>query len=97
MATGDQINLQPHDKREGTTLPCDGQVGDLYVFTPLDTDPRQPDTDVSALGQASLWFCSKAADRETPAIWQRVTFDGWFTCSAPPPPPPQDRPELREG
>jgi len=36
MAKGDQINFKPHFKKEGPTLPCEGEVGDLYVFTPLD-------------------------------------------------------------
>jgi hypothetical protein len=45
MARGDQINLHPHFKGEGPTLPCEGAVGDLYVFTDLDEgapDPSRP-------------------------------------------------------
>jgi hypothetical protein len=93
MAKGDQINLMPHDRREGPTLPCDGAVGDLYVFTPLDDGERDP----SPLGRASLWVCTKAADGEGSAIWQRVAFDGWVTCRTSPALPPQNRPELKEG
>ena len=78
MAKGDQFNLRPHYKDEGPTLPCDGEVGDLFVFTPLDEGEPDP----SLVGLASLWFCSRAMDQieGRPAIWSRVKFDGIATC-----------------
>ncbi len=93
MSKGDQINLRPHFLQEGPTLPCDGAVGDLYVFTPLDEGDRDP----SPQGQASLWFCVKADDGEGSAIWKRVAFDGMATCDFVPATPPQNAPVLKEG
>ena len=95
MSTGDQINLRPHfrDEEEGR-LPCEGEVGDLYVLTPLhDGEP-----DPSPQGLASLWFCVKKPERDSgPAIWARVRFDGFATCDWRPPNPSQMLPELKEG
>ena len=92
MAQGDQINLKPHFKKEGVTLPCDGEVGDLFVFTPLDEGERDP----TKQGLASLWFCIKGAESDgRNAIWARVQFDGIITCALRPPKPPQ-HPELTE-
>jgi len=94
MAIGDQINLRPHFKKEGNTLPCEGQVGDLFVFTPLDEGERDP----TPQGLASLWFCTKAAEGDgRNAIWARVQFDGITTCAVRPPTPPQAHPQLKEG
>jgi hypothetical protein len=93
VAKGDQINLRPHFKKDGPTLPCEGEVGDLYVFTPLDEGDRDP----TPQGQASLWFCVKTEDGEGPAIWKRVAFDDKTTCKVVPAMPPQNTPELKEG
>lgn len=94
MARGDQINIKPHFKKEGSTLPCEGEVGDLFVFTPLDEGERDPERQ----GSASLWFCTKGAEGDgRNAIWKRVQFDDTRTCAVPPLKPPQNTPELREG
>jgi hypothetical protein len=96
MAKGDLINLKPHFKKEdGDKLPCDGEAGDLYVFTKLD---KEGDPDASAFGVASLWFCTKGTQGgRDKAVWRRVQFDGFQTCATPPPPPPANPPELKEG
>ena len=86
MARGDQINLHPHFKGEGPTLPCEGAVGDLYVFTDLDEDIPDPSPFLQGRGQ--LYFCIKAMDGERSAVWARVAFEGATTCAVPPPPPP---------
>jgi hypothetical protein len=94
MAIGDQINFRPHFKKEGATLPCAGEAGDLYVFTPLDEGERDP----TPQGLASLWFCTKSAESDgRNAVWARVQFDGVASCAVRPPQPPQGRPDLREG
>jgi hypothetical protein len=100
MAEGDQINLKPHFKKEHPimngrpTLPCEGEAGDLFVFTPLDEGERDP----TPKGLASLWFCIKGAEGDgRNAVWARVNFDGTTTCATPPPKPP-NYPDLpREG
>jgi hypothetical protein len=90
VATGDQINVKPHF--ELTTLPCDGEAGDLFVITPL----KEGDADPSPQGLASLWFCIKGGSAEgRPATWARVQFDGIATCKAAIPKPPQSHPPLR--
>ena len=91
MASGDQINFKP--SFEQLTVPCDGEVGDLHILTPL----KEGDSDSSPQGLASVWFCIKAGKGERPAIWARVQFDGVATCAAPVPLPPQGRPTLRRG
>jgi hypothetical protein len=94
MAKGDQINFKPHFRDEGPTLPCEGQVGDLFVFSPLNDGER----DGSPQGLASLWFCTRGMDEEgRPATWARVQFDGIATCEVRLPTPPQNRPQLNEG
>ncbi len=94
MAKGDQINLKPHFKKEGATLPCEGEAGDLFVFTHLDEGERDP----TPQGLASLWFCTKGAEGDgRNAIWKRVSFDDKTTCAVSPPKPPQNTPELKEG
>jgi hypothetical protein len=94
MAKGDQINIKPHFKKEGPTLPCDGEAGDLFVFTELDEGKKDP----TPLGLASLWFCTKGAEGDgRNAIWQRVKFDDQRTCDVPPVKPPQNTPQLKEG
>jgi hypothetical protein len=88
----DQINFRPWF--EQTTVPCEGEVGDIIVITPLDEG--QPDR--LAQGGASVWFCIKAQMGERPAVWARVQFDGIATCeSGPLPEPPQTHPTLRLG
>ena len=93
MAKGDQINLRPHFKDEGARLPCEGEAGDLYVFTPLGVDDR----DSSPQGLASLWFCIKGMNAETKETWARVQFDGITNCGVPAPTPPQNHPQLKDG
>lgn len=94
MAKGDQINLGPHFKEEGPTLPCEGQAGDLYVFSRVGKD--EPDTERQ--GSAELWFCTKGAMADgRNAIWKRVAFNDMKTCAVPPVKAPQDTPELKEG
>ena len=89
MAKGDQINLKPHFIGEGPTLPCEGEAGDLYVFTELDEG--QPDP--SPQGLASLWFCTKSMEEDgRPAVWAQVRLDYVLNCEAPPPTPSQNRP-----
>jgi hypothetical protein len=85
MAKGDQINLKPHFRDEGPTLPCEGEVGDLFVFSPLN----EGEQDTEPTGRPSLWFCIKRAEGDgRNALWVRVHFDGKWTCAAPPPNPP---------
>jgi hypothetical protein len=103
MAKGDQINFKPHFKKDlirqgaealGPTLPCEGEVGDLFVFKPLD----EGEPDSTPLGRASLWFCTKGAEGDgRHAIWQRVQFDTHTTCAVSPPNPPQNHPKLKDG
>ena len=94
MAKGDQINFKPHFKKDGPTLPCEGEVGDLFVFTPLDEGEQDP----TPKGRASLWFCIKRAERDgRNAIWARVHFDGTWTCAERPPNPPNYPDVPREG
>lgn len=93
MAKGDQINLKPHFKEEGLTLPCEGEAGDLYVFTHVSEGERDP----TPQGVASLWFCAKGMDGEGPAIWKLVQLDHFATCDVVLPIPPQNLPLLKEG
>jgi hypothetical protein len=102
MARGDQINLKPHFEeergREGLPLlrlPCEGEAGDLFVFTSLKEN--QPDGE--PLGLAELWFCTKSSQSDgRHAVWQRVKFDYWQTCDEDLSPPPQNTPRLpRQG
>jgi hypothetical protein len=93
MAKGDQINLRPHFKKEGDRLPCDGEAGDLYVFTKLDEN----DTDPEKFGSAQLWFCTRGSQGERHAVWRRVQFDGYETCDAVPSNLPANPPELKQG
>lgn len=88
----DQTNLQPAYRQH--TVPCKGEVGDLWVLTPLG----EGDQDPSIQGLASLWFCTRADDSEEPAVWARVQFDGVAICKMPQiKDPPQDRPILDRG
>ena len=91
MALGDRINLRP--EFETTKLPCDGQVGDLIVLTPLKEGEPDPATD----GSASVWVCVKADLEGRPALWLRVQFDGFATCTAPVAPAAQGHRPLRRG
>jgi hypothetical protein len=100
MAKGDQnqINLKPHFKEKGDTsplrLPCEGEAGDLYVFTTLGEGDLDPNPQAPA---ASLWFCIKGAEADgRNAIWARVQYDTKTTCAVPPPKPP-NIPELKDG
>lgn len=85
----EQINIKPLYQQ--TTVPCEGEAGDLLVVTPLG----EGDPDPHPQGVAQLWFCIKSGKGERPAIWARVTFDGIATCQAPIPNPPQNRPPVR--
>jgi len=91
VASGDQINFRP--SFEQPTVPCEGEVGDLLVLTPL----KDRESDNSPQGLASVWFCIKAGKGERPATWARVQFDGVATCAAAVPQPPQNRPILKRG
>ena len=94
MAIGEQLNVRPRFRTK--TVPCEGEVGDLLVITPLKEDQH----DASPQGLASLWFCIKAQDvaEQRPAVWARVQFDGIATCKITAvADPPQNRPELRQG
>lgn len=94
MAKGDQVNLKPHFKEDTDKLPCEGEAGDLYVFSPLG----EKDRDNSKQGVASLWFCTKSSGPDGQnAIWARVQFDGIATCKVRPPIPPQNHPDLQLG
>lgn len=89
MASGDQINFKPWFKQH--TVPCEGEVGDILVLTPLGEGARDPEPQ----GSASVWFCIKAgADKGHPAVWARVQFDGVAICKSPVQKPPQARPTL---
>jgi hypothetical protein len=92
VAAGDQINFKPSFEQQ--TVPCEGDVGDLFVMTRL----KEGEPDNEPQGVASLWFCIKEGrSAERPAIWARVQFDGIATCAAPVPQPPQNRPTLTRG
>jgi hypothetical protein len=92
VAISDQINFKP--RFEQPTVPCEGEVGDILVMTPL----RERELDPSQQGLASVWFCIKAQFGERPAVWARVQFDGVATCrDGPVQEPPQTRPTLRRG
>jgi len=91
VAIGDEVNFKP--SFEQLTVPCDGNVGDLLVLSPL----KEGEPDNSPQGLASLWFCIKAGRGERAAIWARIQFDGVATCAAPVPQPPQNRPTLTRG
>ena len=90
MANRDQVNIEPAFQQ--ATVPCEGEVGDLLVLTPL----AKEETDLSKSGKASLWFCTVAGEGERPAKWARVQFDGWANCTMPIPNPP-DLTELHRG
>ncbi len=91
MAAGDQTNVKPWF--EQNTVPCEGEVGDILVPTPL----AEGEFDREAQGSASVWFCINANEGERPAVWARVQFDGVATCEVPLPLPPQTHPTLRRG
>jgi hypothetical protein len=92
MAVGEQINVRPHF--ETTKLPCEADVGDLLVLTPL----KEGDVDPSPQGLASLWFCIKAnVGGQRPAVWARVQFDGIASCDIIVPDPPQAHPPIHGG
>ena len=91
MASEDQINFKP--AFETNTVPCEGEVGDLLVLSPL----KDGEPDPTNQGLASVWFCIKAGNAERPAVWARVQFDGVASCGFPIADPPQSRPTLRRG
>jgi len=91
VAIGDQINFKPWFEQH--TVPCEGEVGDILVLTPLKEGRPDPEQQ----GSATVLFCIKANEGERPAVWARVQFDGVATCEAPLPMPPQTRPTLRRG
>ncbi|MFD4459621.1 hypothetical protein [Nocardia sp. NPDC058480] len=87
--TGEQFNFKP--SFEQVTVPCEGEVGDLLILTPL----KHGEFDSSKVGKASVWFCTKAASSDGPATWQQVEFTGFATCNMPVVQiPPQDVPPL---
>jgi hypothetical protein len=93
MSVGSRINIRPFFRTD--QVPCEGNVGDLIVLSPLDEGER----DGSPQGMASLWVCIKAnwEPENEPAVWARVQFDGVAVCDHRVAPPPQNRPRLREG
>jgi hypothetical protein len=92
MASGDQINFKPWFEQD--TVPCEGEVGDLLVLTPL----KEGKTDPERLASPHVFFCVKAQLGERPAVWARVQFDGFATCETGPlPTPPQTLPPLKRG
>jgi hypothetical protein len=88
-----RINFKPNFRQE--SLPCDGNVGDLVILTPLAKDERDGSND----GLASVWVCIKASwgQENERAVWARLQFDGVGTCQFPVPQPPQDHPPLNRG
>jgi hypothetical protein len=82
----DQLNIEPAFTQ--STVPCEGEAGDLFVMTPV----VKGDVDGSFQGLASLWFCTKSAENERPTEWKRVQFDTAATCRTPVPNPPQNTP-----
>ena len=92
MASGDQNNFKPWFDQD--TVPCEGEVGDILVLTPL----KEGKTDPKELGSAHVFFCVKAQRGERPAVWVRVQFDGFATCKTGPlPTPSQTLPPLTRG
>ena len=92
MASGDQINFRPWFEQD--KVPCEGELGDILVVTPL----KDRQSDPEKLGSASLWFCMKSGKAERPAIWAHVQFDGFATCQTGPlPTPSQTLPPLTRG
>jgi hypothetical protein len=91
VASGDEINFRP--TFQTNSVPCEGEVGDLLVLTPL----KDGEADPSAQGMATVWFCIKAGKGERQAVWARLQFDGVATCGFPLADPPQNRPTLRRG
>jgi len=94
VADGDQTNFRPQFKDEGTTVPCEGKVGDIFVYSGTFPD----EFDDERLGHGSFWLCTRSSDREGHAVWRRIAFDGFATCDTPMlADPPKDVPELRGG
>lgn len=91
VAIDEQINFKPWFEQQ--SVPCEGEVGDIVVVTPLKEG--QPDPEPQ--GSASVLFCIKASDGERSAVWARVQFDGVTTCEVPLPTPPQTHPTLKRG
>jgi hypothetical protein len=92
VASGDQNNFKPWF--EQNTVPCEGEVGDILVLTPLKERAADPEK----LGSTSVWFCIKAQLGERPAVWTHVHFDGFATCKTGPlPTPSQTLPPLTRG
>ena len=91
MAAGDQNNFKPWFQQQ--SVPCEGEVGDVLVLSPLAESER----DSEVQGSASVWFCIKAGAGERPAVWARIQFDGVATCATSLPLPPQSRPTLKRG
>jgi hypothetical protein len=93
MADFERINIRPTFRT--SQLPCDGNVGDLLVLSPLNEGERDPETQ----GSASVWVCIKAnwPPENENAVWARIQFDGIAQCGTPTPLPPQNRPHLRSG
>ena len=92
MATGDQINFKAWFQQD--TVPCEGELGDILIVTPVEERKSDPEK----LGSASLWFCMKSGQGERPAIWAHVHFDGFATCKTGPlPKPSQTLPPLTRG
>lgn len=87
-----RINFEPIFERD--TLPCDAELGDLIVMTPLARD----EVDTTDQGLASYWLCIRERRDKEPVVWARIQFDGIATCGVGPvQTPPQNRPVLYAG
>ena len=91
MTISEQINFKPRFQQ--SSVPCEGEVGDIFVMTPL----REGQRDSSEPGEASIWFCVKTQVETRPAVWVRIQFDGFATCQSGPLRPPKQIPELKRG
>jgi hypothetical protein len=91
VAVREQHNFRARYEQE--TVPCEGEVGDILILTPL----AERDFDRELQGSASVWFCIKKQLEGQPAVWARVQFDGVASCGLPVPTPPQDHPLLTKG
>ena len=85
----DQINIEPAFTQ--SQVPCEGEVGDLFVMTRFEKVKDDTPT-----GQATLWFCTKAKVGETNAVWAEVSFVGVARCGSPVPDPNVNRPEIHQ-
>lgn len=93
MTQPNPLNIKPLFRAD--KLPCDGQVGDVLIISPLE----EGEPDFEPRGVATIWVCTRASyDAEgLPAVWIRLQAEGYASCDYPVPPPPQDIPHLSHG